>query len=110
MSKFAMVVERAIECVGEHKITTTDLAVYSVLALHSNRGGYAWPSVSKIERFLGLSRRTVFRSLNALERARLIRRESREADAGQNKYRLNFHPTTSVISGTSDTGVSEIVS
>ena len=66
-------------------------SVYMYLHDRSDAAGICWPGVKTIAADLKLSRRTVQRALNDLERAGLVTRQSRRRPNGSltsNRYQL----------------------
>lgn len=64
-----------------------------ILAGHTNREGYAWPSHGSIARKMGVSRQAVMRQIQVLVKGRYISSEKRYNKNGgysSNKYRFNF--------------------
>lgn len=58
------------------------VTVYAYLCDRANKKGECWPSTVTISKDLGLSRRTIFRALNDLEKAGLIKRIPRRRKTG----------------------------
>ena len=58
------------------------VTVYTYLCDMANKKGECWPSTITVSKDLGLSRRTIFRALNDLEKARLIKRIPRRRKTG----------------------------
>src|SRR5262249_52882089 len=74
-------------------------SVYAVLAFYGRFSGKAWPSCATIARHLGLSDRTVQRSLTALRKAGLVRMEVSTDCKTPNVYHLlPVHPTGDCVS------------
>ena len=84
----------AVKWAGEVKgLTSPQAFVLRILADHYNDAeGHAWPSVKRLAAKTSLSRRTVHRALNELEKRKLVRRRRtrRDADGGwsSNMYTL----------------------
>lgn len=71
------------------------VAVYCYLCDRSNKHGECFPSAKTIALDLSLSRRTVFRALNDLEKCGLIEKRQRTRNSGgtsSNLYRLTDIP------------------
>lgn len=62
--------------------------VYCYLCDRANRRGQCWPSTLSIAQDLGISRRTVFRALNDLERKGFIKRSGRYRTDGGSSSNL----------------------
>ena len=58
------------------------VTVYTYLCDMANKKGECWPSTITVSKDLGISRRTIFRALNDLEKARLIKRIPRRRKTG----------------------------
>ena len=58
------------------------VTVYAYLCDMANKKGECWPSTVTVSKDLGLSRRTIFRALNDLEKEGLIKRIPRRRKAG----------------------------
>ena len=58
------------------------VTVYVYLCDMANKKGECWPSTVTVSKDLGLSRRTIFRAFNDLEKEGLIERIPRERNAG----------------------------
>lgn len=58
------------------------VSVYAYLCDMANKKRECWPSTVTISKDLGLSRRTIFRALNDLEKAGLIKRIPRRRKTG----------------------------
>ena len=72
-------------------ISHGDKLVLMALADHSDDGGFCWPGTKGIAEKCNLSRQTIFRHLNNLERAGFIERQARWRDDGSrasNTYQL----------------------
>lgn len=68
-------------------------SVYMYLRDRADASGICWPSISTIAADLKLSRRTVQRALNDLERAGLVKRQHRCRPNGSltsNQYRITL--------------------
>jgi DNA-binding MarR family transcriptional regulator len=81
---------------GIHRIGPTAFAVYCALLRHADRAGYCFPGQDRLARLVGVSTRTIGRSLKTLEWAGLIRVERKRGRP--NRYRLSPE-------GTADTSV-----
>ena len=83
-----MIVPRRIYDLGlPHRAVT----VFCYLCDRANRNGICWPSTVTIAKDLNISRRTVFRALNDLEKKNLIiRRHRHRPNSGRssNLYEL----------------------
>lgn len=78
-----------------NNLNGVDVRVYLAIQGFANEKGFCYPSVSKIADICGVSRRTVFRSLNNLEQNKCIAREKRMRDDGgfsSNGYYLQLEP------------------
>ena len=64
------------------KLPHRAVSVYVYLRDRANKKRECWPSTVTISKDLGLSRRTIFRALNDLEKARLIKRIPRRRKTG----------------------------
>ena len=64
------------------KLPHRAVTVYVYLCDRANKNGECWPSTITISKDLGLSRRTIFRALNNLEKAGLIKRIPRRRKTG----------------------------
>jgi hypothetical protein len=67
------------------------LAVYTALVRHANGSGKAYPSLRRLERLLGISRHTLIKYLDVLEKHQLIAkhyRKSADGDATSTLYRI----------------------
>lgn len=64
------------------EIGVTAYAVYGVLGLHADSEGACWPSVARIGAIVGVTARTIRTHLRTLEKAGLIRIESRKHSNG----------------------------
>lgn len=76
-------------------LTSTDIRVYLCIQGFANAQGYCYPSIVKIAEMCGICRRTVERSLSALEKANVLARRKHIADNGgytSNDYYLNLAP------------------
>jgi biotin operon repressor len=77
------------------------VAVYGVLALHVNgKTGECWPSYAAITKRTGLSRKTVYRTIKALEKAGFVLIEDRHKDGKSNVYTLPHQKHTRVTHDT----------
>lgn len=68
-------------------------SVYMYLRDRADASGICWPSINTIAADLKLSRRTVQRALNDLERAGLVKRQPRSRPNGSltsNQYRITL--------------------
>lgn len=68
-------------------------SVYMYLHDRADASGICWPSINTIAADLKLSRRTVQRALNDLERAELVKRQPRSRPNGSltsNRYRITL--------------------
>ena len=79
--------DRREELILSRRIYDLDLphravTVYVYLCDRANKKRECWPSTVTISKDLGLSRRTVFRALNDLEKAGLIKRIPRRRKTG----------------------------
>lgn len=71
-------------------ISSTAKAVYLVLAVHADRDGFAFPSVTRIAVAVGKARSTVHAALTELQEAGVLRVEPRWVEGRQtsNGYHL----------------------
>lgn len=86
----------------------TDVKIYLAIQGFADDDGFCFPSVSKIADICGVSRRTVFRSLNKLENYKFIAREKRLKNDGgftSNAYYLKLEPDAADDTTTMSQGV-----
>lgn len=77
----------------ERDLRAADKLVLLALADHADDTGYCWPGSKGIAEKCGISRRTFFKSLNAMKDAALLSIESRHDDDGRqlsNSYLLHI--------------------
>jgi len=88
-SRFARIPARAIGC---RELSARDWQVLACIALHCNRGGGAFPGMTRIAAMTGIRRGDIPRSISRLERAGLLRREHQPTGQGwdNNRYTLIF--------------------
>lgn len=77
------------------ELSGTDIRVYLILQGFADEKGFCFPSIAKIADIIGVSRRTVERSLNSLEKNNAIIRKKRIKNDGgytSNAYYLKLEP------------------
>lgn len=86
----------------EEDLTGSDFKVIGILARHTNADRICHVFVRTIEKETGISRKSVFRSLNKLEELGYIRRQNDYNRTFQaNYYYIDFNPQPSVKNDTS---------
>ena len=72
--KYGKVPSRIMHNVG---LSLQARAVYAILSTFANREGICWPTVKTLSELSGVSRRTMHRLLNELEKKKYIKREGK---------------------------------
>jgi len=76
----------------EARLPTSQRLVFLAVASHVNQKGWAWPSVARIARMTGLSRRTVLEALKALSPS-YLQPDIKPGPKGTTRYRVaTLHP------------------
>ncbi len=68
-----------------------NIVVYQYLRDRSGEKGYCWPSIATIAKDIGMSKSTVKRAINDLEKQNYIQKENRNRENGgktSNLYRI----------------------
>lgn len=81
---------------------TADKLVLLKLADHANDDAECWPSQAHIERHTGLSKRTIIRSINRLEKSGFLTKKPtvrKDGTKGRNRYILHLDPCVTMAHG-----------
>jgi len=95
-AKFARLPARA----AGMSLTATDWSVLHAICLHANREGKAFPSMARIASLCRIERRNVARTINRLEKLRLLRRERVRRGNGwaKNEYQILYEEPARMFS------------
>jgi hypothetical protein len=75
---------------ADPRLTMRDKLVWTVLAGHVNRDGFAWPGLERVGRILGIAPECVCRSLNHLQECGYEITRTRRGQGRTNMYQLSF--------------------
>lgn len=91
MSRFSIIPAKAL---SDRRVSRTDLAVLNALGQFQNdKNGWSWPSYNELSKVLGMSRRTVMRSMDHLATLGYVEKRSTTRKNGalsSNQYRILF--------------------